>query len=148
MRYAGQGHEIPVSLPSGELMPSTINALARRFDESYRALYGRVIPKMALEIMSWSVTVSTQLQRAPQAQVLPAKAPETHQMTRRMFEPKLAQWLNVPVYERSSMLPGVHIEGPALIVEDQTTAVVTSEFDASINSLGYIVLDKRNKTRK
>jgi hypothetical protein len=30
-------------------------------------------------------------------------------------------------------------------VEDQTTVLVTANFDASVNSAGHIVLDQRNK---
>jgi N-methylhydantoinase A len=147
MRYAGQGHEIPVPLPSGKLSPTTIASLARRFDDAYRGLYGRVIPKMAVEIMSWSVTVSTRVNRAPQARKMPRKAAKAAS-TRKMFEPKLAKWRSVPVYERSTLAVGGQMRGPALIVEDQTTLVVTSDFDASINSLGYVVLEKRDARGK
>ncbi len=62
---------------------------------------------------------------------------------RRVFEPTLARWKTVPVVERGAMPPGARILGPALIVEDQTTVVVTADFEASINALGFIVLDKR-----
>jgi N-methylhydantoinase A len=147
MRYAGQGHEIAVALPSGRLTATTIPSLARRFDDAYRGLYGRVIPNMAVEIMSWSVTVSTRPARAPQARALPRNAAKAGSH-RRIFEPKLAKWRKVPVYERSSMRPGARVQGPALIVEDQTTVVVTSDFNASVNSLGYIVLDKRGAKEK
>lgn len=147
MRYAGQGHEIAVPLPSGKLTASTIPALARRFDDAYRTLYGRVIPNMAVEIMSWSVTVSTRVKRAPQARAMSRNTAKAAS-SRRMFEPRLARWRNVAVYERSSMRPGARVQGPALIVEDQTTVVVTSGFDASVNSLGYIVLDKHGAKRK
>jgi N-methylhydantoinase A len=142
MRYVGQGHEIAVRLPSGKLTASTIPSLARRFDSAYRTLYGRVIPTMAVEIMSWSVTVSTRVKRAPQARAMSRNAAKAVS-SRRMFEPRLAKWRNVPAYERSSMRPGARVPGPALIVEDQTTVAVTSDFDASVNSLGHIVLDRR-----
>ena len=147
MRYVGQGHEIPVSLPAGKLETSTIVTLARAFDAAYRALYGRVIPGMAVEIMSWSVTVSTRVKRAGKARTVPRRAAKAAS-NRRLFEPNLAKWRNVPVYERADMRPGARLQGPALIVEDQTTVVVTSDFDASFNSLGYIVLDKRAARRK
>jgi N-methylhydantoinase A len=142
MRYAGQGHEIAVTLPSGRLGPKDIAGFKRRFDAAYRTLYGRTIPNMGVEIMSWSVTVSTQVKRAPKVRALPRRAAKPDG-TRRLFEPKLARWRTVPVYERGSMAPGARVAGPALIVEDQTTVVVTADFDASINSLGYVVLDKR-----
>jgi N-methylhydantoinase A/oxoprolinase/acetone carboxylase beta subunit len=43
--------------------------------------------------------------------------------------------------------PGARFRGPALVVEDQTTIVVGAEFDARVNSLGYLVLDRRGKRR-
>jgi len=64
---------------------------------------------------------------------------------RRIFEPTLARWREVPVYERAALAGGARVAGPALIVEDQTTVLVTANFDASVNSAGHIVLDQRNK---
>jgi N-methylhydantoinase A/oxoprolinase/acetone carboxylase beta subunit len=49
----------------------------------------------------------------------------------------------VPVYERTALVAGARVTGPALIVEDQTTVLVTANFDAAVNSAGHIVLDKR-----
>jgi len=147
MRYTGQGHEISVTLPAGKLGTKDVPGLKRRFDAAYRALYGRTIPNMGVEIMSWSVTVSTRVRRAPKARTLPRRTvrPDAR---RRLFEPKLAKWRTVPVYERSNIPPGARVAGPALVVEDQTTVVVTADFDASINSLGYVVLDKRTGRSK
>ena len=86
------------------------------------------------------------VKRAAKARTLPTKkAPAAPK--RRVFEPKLAQWRNVPIYERTALAAGARIAGPALIVEDQTTVIVTADFDASINSAGHIVLDKRKGQR-
>ena len=147
MRYAGQGHEIPVTLPSGKLAAQDTTRLKRSFDAAYRALYGRTVPNMDVEIMSWSVTVSTKVKRAAKARALPRKNARSTSK-RRIFEPRFAQWRAAPVYERTALAPGARIAGPALIVEDQTTVVVTADFDASVNSAGHIVLDKRNSGRK
>ena len=49
----------------------------------------------------------------------------------------------MPVYRRDDLQPGVRISGPALIVEDQTTTVVTTAFDAAVNPLGYLLLTRR-----
>src|SRR5688572_733104 len=142
MRYAGQGHEIAVTLPPGKLGATSSAALKRRFDAAYRALYGRIIPKMGVEIMSWSVTVSTRVKRAPAARAV-KRSTARASGKRKIFEPKLAKWRDAALYERSALKPGARVSGPALIVEDQTTIVVTADFDASVNSLGHIVLDKR-----
>jgi N-methylhydantoinase A len=97
---------------------------------------------MDVEIMSWSVTVSTKVKRAVTARELPRKTAKPS-ANRRVFEPTLAKWRVVPVYERTALAGGARIAGPALIVEDQTTVFVTANFDAAINSAGHIVLDKR-----
>ena len=146
MRYAGQGHEIAVTLPSGTLATTDIARLKRLFDAAYKALYGRIVPNMDVEIMSWSVTVSTRLGRAVKAKPVPRRTIKPG-ARRRLFEPKLARWQNVPVHDRNALVAGARIAGPALIVEDQTTVVVTADFDASIDSLGRIVLDKRAPAR-
>lgn len=57
MRYAGQGHEIPVELPEGPFDATASKALHRRFEERYAALYGRSLPHIAAEAVSWSVAV-------------------------------------------------------------------------------------------
>ena len=146
MRYAGQGHEIAVTLPPGKLAAQSVPQLKRRFDTAYRSLYGRIIPGMGVEVMSWSVTVSTRVKRAPRARSVTRSTAKINGK-RKVFEPRLAKWRDVPVYERNAIKPGARMPGPALIVEDQTTIVVTADFDASVNSLGYIVLDKRNAKR-
>ena len=147
MRYAGQGHEIAVTLPAVRLVAKDLPRLERLFDGAYRALYGRTVPNMQVEIMSWSVTVSTKVRRAAKAATLPNK-PAKPVGRRRVFEPTLAKWRDIPVYERGSLARGARFPGPALIVEDQTTVVVTADFDASIDGLGYIVLDRRRTGRK
>jgi len=46
------------------------------------------------------------------------------------------------VFHRASLAPGDRIYGPALIVEDETTTVVAPSFDATVNALGYLVLER------
>ena len=57
-----------------------------------------------------------------------------------MFDPEAGDFIDVPVYGRADLAPGARIHGPALIVEDQTTTVVASGFDAHVNGFGYIVM--------
>ena len=59
MRYVGQGHEIGVEVPA-EVVAGTGSAAALRgaFDEAYRAVYGRVIPGLDVEVLSWTLVVT------------------------------------------------------------------------------------------
>ena len=62
---------------------------------------------------------------------------------REVFDSATEKTVAAPVYARADLAPGNTVPGPALIVEDQTTTVVSSAFEAGVNSLGYIVLVRR-----
>jgi len=59
MRYVGQGHEIGVEVPA-EVVAGTgsVAALRGAFDGAYRAVYGRVIPGLDVEVLSWTLVVT------------------------------------------------------------------------------------------
>ena len=48
------------------------------------------------------------------------------------------------VFAREALLPGMRVEGPALVIEAQTTTVVPPSFVLSVNELGYLDLRRRN----
>jgi len=53
--------------------------------------------------------------------------------------------LDAPVYLREQLAPGIRVDGPALITEDQTTTVVSSSYVAEIDARGYIVLTHKEQ---
>ena len=149
MRYIGQGHEIEVALPVRSLRDRDGDTLRHAFDETYETLFGRTIPGLDVEALSWTLTVRSIVPRPPpvgRTRVL-RKRPEVRGV-RPLFEAERADYVNAPVYWRDDLKPGVRIRGPALIAEDQTTTVVPASFDAHINAPGYIVLTRKARRRK
>jgi N-methylhydantoinase A len=55
MRYRGQGHEVAVPLPDGALDPA---ALRTAFDATYARVYGRVIPRLEVEAVTWTLSLA------------------------------------------------------------------------------------------
>ena len=53
MRYLGQGFEIAVDVPE----PISREALRQAFDAAYEQLYGRLIPGLDVEVLSWTLTL-------------------------------------------------------------------------------------------
>jgi N-methylhydantoinase A len=49
----------------------------------------------------------------------------------------------VSIHERRNLRPGAFIPGPAIIVEDETSTVVSRLFEARIDAFGYIELTRR-----
>ncbi len=144
MRYVGQGHEIEVALPVRTLRARDAATMRLAFDETYESLFGRTIPGLDVEVLTWTLTLRS---------IVPAPAPVGRTRARRkrpearsmrpLFEAQRADYVDAPVYWREDLKPGAQIRGPALIAEDQTTTVVPASFDAHLNALGYIVLTRK-----
>jgi N-methylhydantoinase A len=144
MRYAGQGHEIAASLPVRDFRKDDGATLHRIFEDAYAHLYGRIIPRLDVEVLSWTLTVS-----APAVDweiVADVAAGETSlkpRRHRRIFDPVKQGLVEAPEYRRRDLTPGMTVAGPALIIEEQTTTVVSSSFNAAVDGFGHIVLTRR-----
>ena len=53
------------------------------------------------------------------------------------------EFIDVAIHERRELIPGAFIPGPAVIVEDETSTVVSRLFEARIDAFGYIDLTRR-----
>lgn len=148
MRYVGQGHEITVALPDRPLESEDRAALRSAFNEAYSQLYGQTVPNVEVEILSWTLTVST-AKKPPGKTTEPPAAAElaSPSGTRDVFDPAKQDFVTAGVYERDDLRLGDRLQGPALIVESQTTTYVTSVFNARIDGRGYIVMNRKAETQ-
>jgi N-methylhydantoinase A len=143
MRYVGQGSEIVVPLANAPFGLDGREVLQAAFERAYSQQYNRIVPGSAIEIISFGVTVSAPATHAESAARAAAAHDAAPAAVVRAFEPDRAAMVEVPLYRREDLAPGARIPGPALISEAQTTAVVSSRFDAVINGFGHIELHRR-----
>ena len=145
MRYVGQGHEIPVSLPVEACTAAHRHIFREAFESAYRQLYGRIIEGVEIEVLSWTLTVSADIvdsKREP-GQAAASQSLPDHMGEQSVFDPSLQKTVNARVYLRDRLKPGDCLAGPVLITEGQTTTVVTSYFEACISDQGHIVMKRR-----
>ena len=144
MRYRGQGHEIAVTLPNRPFTPEDPALLRGLFDTAYAAMFGRVIPRLEVEAVTWTLSLATD---RPLPTPMPAVPPQPCAAAvahRPLFDPASGVSAEAAVYDRTTLRPGMGFSGPALVVEDETTTVVPAGFDAAVNALGQIVLEDRS----
>lgn len=144
MRYVGQRHEISVTLPPAPLQSGDAEKLRAAYDTAYLEQFGRIIPNLEIEVMSWSVAVSTlppAVERLPETQPFTEVKPAA---TKLLFDFEQGAALAASIYHRSDLPPGTAMSGPALFVEAETTTVVPPGWRAAVNGLGYIVLEKES----
>jgi N-methylhydantoinase A len=144
MRYRGQGHEIAVPVPARDYRDEDAGELLAAFETAYRRLYSRIIPGVEVEVLSWVLLLSGPVP-ADAADPPPEPPRYTPQPARRraVFDADTADFADVPIYERAALVPGAFIAGPAVIVEDETSTLVSPAFDARIDAYGYIELTRR-----
>ena len=125
MRYVGQGFEIAVDVEDG-----TADGLRQAFDDAYKQLYGRLIPGLDVEVLSWTLTL-----QAGQA------GTDAH----RFAPPAMSRGSTVTAsggtrVARDDLSVGDQVVGPIAIVEDQTTTVVPRGFEARVDRQGNVIL--------
>ena len=130
MRYAGQGWEIPVVLPYKTFVDADHTDILTAFEAAYRGLFGRVIDGLGIEITNWSVVVASVLPDTSVVTRHGSGSPVTPQRTRQFFDAAIRKTVDAQEVERATMTAGQSIEGPAIIVENETTTVVTSAYRA------------------
>ena len=143
MRYLGQGHEVVVPLPNRIWTAGDTGIIREAFEAAYEALYGRIIPKLDLEIVSWSVGVSAVPEPVAAIDPAPPAAAPQARGVRPVLDPGSGRVVEAALYRRGDFAAGARIDGPALIVESDTTAVVSAAFSASVDALGTIVMERR-----
>ena len=129
IRYVGQGHEIQVPLPGGQLDSESIPGIMRSFEETYRRLYERLSESVPVEIINWRVISSSpapkvRLRAGEQGQ---GAASAARKGTRRAYFPELGGYVDTAVYDRYGLSPGASFSGPAIIEERESTVIVGPE---------------------
>ena len=142
MRYRGQGHELAVALPGGACGSGAGAAFAAAFEAAYEAAYARAIPGLAVEAVNWTLRLEAERPPAPPPPPDPAPTRAEPAGTREMFDPGGGALEPAPVFRRAALAPGAVLDGPAAIVEDQTTTVVPRSWRARVDALGAIVADR------
>jgi N-methylhydantoinase A len=148
MRYIGQGHEVGVEVPvriEVESLDDDAGAmLLGAFEHEYRRLYGRTIPDLDVEILTWVMQVGTPLPAPRDSGATSAASSEPQPSGRRdLIDTQTGEPVEAKVYQREELKPGELVLGPAVIVEKDTATVVTHRFDARVHDLGYLVIERR-----
>lgn len=127
MRYVGQGSEIVVSLPPGPYGTGSAAAIVDAFEETYRTLFARLPPDVAIEIVNLRASVSAPV--ASGSVELTALAEAGHadggrKGSRPVYFEEADGFVETVVFDRYRLAAGQEIEGPAVFEENESTFVI------------------------
>lgn len=143
MRYTGQGWEIPVVLPFEPFDEAHVANLRDAFEGAYRTLFGRTIDGLSIEVTNWAIAVSSVMPKTPDvARIFSGTAAEKNGV-RQFFDAALRDHVTADEVHRTILTPGVAVEGPAVVVEDETTTIVTSGYTVTGQHDGSLLLQRK-----
>jgi N-methylhydantoinase A len=142
LRYAGQGHEVTIPIPSQSLGAHSAVELAAEFESTYRRLYGRTAEGNPLEAVNWRAVVSGPPPHLDLARVLDWTDPRgSEQKGRRAaYMPELGGFVDVAVVDRYQLAPGAEIDGPVIIEERESTTVIGHGARVAVDELLDLVI--------
>jgi len=142
MRYAGQGHEITIDIPNGKLSAASLKEIQQRFQKEYELRYSRAIEDMAMETVTWRVVVSGPTPELFPKQVIEQSDKVAYKGTRPVYFSELGNTpIDCPVYDRYYLKSGDEFDGPAIIEEMESTAIIGLNSKIRIDQYKNIIID-------
>jgi N-methylhydantoinase A/oxoprolinase/acetone carboxylase beta subunit len=139
MRYRGQGHEVAVPLPDGALDPAALRAA---FDATYARVYGRVIPRLEVEAVTWTLALAEPHGLPERSPAAPDAGPAAASERCRIIESITGEAVAASLFVRVALKKGEWLMGPAVIVEEGTSTIVPTGHRAHVNTSGDIVIEE------
>jgi N-methylhydantoinase A len=127
LRHSGQGHELVLELPYRRLADVDLERdVAPLFYNAYEAVYGHAHRHLPLEIVTCRVTAAGPLPTVTVRQEEAGSATPEPALTgsRRAFFLELGGFVDTPTYDRAWLRPGASFDGPAIVEEQDSTAVI------------------------
>ena len=141
MRYVGQEHSVTVDLSTDLFANEDRAAIKERFDAVHDVRYGTCAPNERSEIVSLRVTVTGMLEKPVLEKIdtgdaAPPAAADTGMRAVRFGEDAL----NTATWNRTALLAGNRIDGPALIEEHASTTVLHPGDSLEVDPFGNLVI--------
>src|SRR5262245_60200895 len=139
-RYAGQGYELTVPVPPGELSAAALAHVRASFDAAYAARYGYASPGEAVEVVTWKLSAVGGAPRVALGKA-PAEAGEfPRKAVRRAWFPEARGYVDTPVYDRYRLWAGFTLTGPAIVEERESTTVLPPGVTAVVDEYASLIV--------
>jgi len=130
LRYAGQSFEVEVSA-------NDVADLAMAFHEAHERLYGFSDRTHPVEMVNVRLRVTTPRGVEPRATAASGERRPTASTRLRFAE----GWTDAAVLDRRGLAAGAEVEGPALVVQSDTTTVLPPGWRATADAQGNLLLE-------
>jgi N-methylhydantoinase A/oxoprolinase/acetone carboxylase beta subunit len=143
-RYLGQGYELRVDAPSGEIDDEWLGRIREAFNHNHEREYSRSFPDADIEIPNVRVRGVGLMPdlRMPDVEAGAADAGHALRAEHLAWFPVDGTLQHLPTrfYDRDALQAGNRIEGPAIVNQYDSTTVIPPGLEAEIDHVGNIVI--------
>ena len=137
-RYAGQGNEITIWVDAGDAWTVGDDEVVDVFESEYRRIYGLAIPDVPVEVVTWRLSAAAEIGLVEPDPVATGEGAAAIG-TRPVRFGRAARPVEVPVHRRTELGAGVVLDGPVIVEERETTAVIRPGWTAEVGKDGSII---------
>ena len=145
MRYYRQGYEIPVDIDPALLAGNGTAMLADRFNQLHEQFYRFQMEETICEIVNLRAIGYGDVPKPRLLEVGDGTGPDASHAVVNEHEVYFGgEWLPTKIYDRSQLLPGNRVDGPAVITEFDSTTVVLAGYAAEVDRYLNLVINPVN----
>ncbi|NMH96845.1 hydantoinase/oxoprolinase family protein [Pseudonocardia acidicola] len=148
-RYMGQGYELRVPAPDGEVDEDWVAATAAAFHEVHGRTYSQRFEDKPVHLVNIRVTGVGAVTHVVIGEIEPGgedPGAAVKTTTRALFwrdEVSEPEWFETPVYDRALLRAGNRISGPAIVEQFDSTTVIGLNQHATVDSVGHIIMERK-----
>lgn len=146
VRYAKQGFELTLEVPSAEVTPATVGAIVDAFHAMHERLYTFADRVSPVEIVNVRVRAVGIMDKVELAEIESAKGSLPVAASHRTVHTGGTQHDMAPVYRRETLKAGHRITGPAIVDQLDTTTLIPPGYAGEVDKFGNIVLRRTDRS--
>ena len=138
-RYLGQSFELTVGYPKRPTRGDLIRSISRSFYYAHRQRFGYADKSQPIEIVNLRVQAEIPIEK-PDLKTKPYGGSDSSQASAGSTQVTFSTGTQLAhMYDRSLMMPGNHIKGPALLLQMDSTIVLSPRWSGTIDEFGNLI---------
>lgn len=148
-RYVGQGYELRVPAPDGEIDDVWVKSVAEAFHVAHGRTYSQRFDDKPVQLVNIRVTGVGAVPHVQIAEIERGSADASAAIkatTKALFwanDTAEPEWADTPVYDRALLLAGNEFDGPAIVEQFDSTTIIGMGQHATVDAVGHIIIERK-----
>lgn len=141
-RYVGQGFELRAKIPDGLVTADNTSFIIDSFFDAHKKVYGHAFKDQLCELITLRIIATAEVEtlEIPELEKGGTTNPPAALMYTRKTVFDNGDEVDTPRYKRSELLAGDRVNGPAIIIQHNSTTIVPPGYSANVEAFGDLLI--------